>query len=69
MHTSVHNCPSDGTLTFSTTLGKRKEHNPYSGELAAIAKVLSILPRLRFRSIALITRNKGAVLALERPRQ
>jgi hypothetical protein len=69
IHKSVQNNPSDEILTFSTTLGKLKEQNPYSGELAAMAKALSILPRLRFRSIILTTRNKGAVLALKRPRQ
>jgi hypothetical protein len=34
-----------------------------------MAKALNTLPRLRFRSIALTTRNKGAVLAVKRPRQ
>jgi ribonuclease HI len=53
----------------STTLGVREEHNPYSAELAAMAEALSTLPELRFRNIALTTRNKAAVLTLRRPRQ
>jgi ribonuclease HI len=57
------------TMPFSTTLGKRDEHNPYSGELAAMAKALSMLSEIRFRNIALISRNKAAVLSLGRPRQ
>lgn len=57
------------TQSFSTTLGKREEQNPYAAELAAIAEALSRLPKLRFRSIALTTRNKAAVLTLRKPRQ
>ena len=34
-----------------------------------MAEALSRLPKLRFRSITLITRNKAAVLTLRRPRQ
>ena len=55
--------------SFSTTLGNREEQNPYSAELAAMAKALNMLPKLRFRNIALTTRNKAAVLSLRRPRQ
>ena len=50
--------------TFSSILGMRSEQNPYSRELAAMAQVLSSLPKLRFRSIALLTSNKAAVLTL-----
>ena len=57
------------TQSFSTTLGKREEQNPYSAELAAMAEALSRLPKVRFRNIALTTRNKAAVLTLRRPRQ
>lgn len=34
------------TQSFSTTLGKREEQNPYSAELAAMAEALSRLPKL-----------------------
>jgi hypothetical protein len=66
---SAQSMPGDGTETFFDTLGKREEQNPYSGELAAMAKALDVLPKLRFRNIVLTTRNKGAVLTLRRPRQ
>jgi ribonuclease HI len=59
---------NDETRSFSTTLGKREEQNPYLAELAAMAKALSMLPKLRFRNIVLTTRNKAAVLTLRRPR-
>ena len=57
------------TRSFSTTLGKREEQNLHSAELAAMAEALSRLPKLRFRNIALTTRNKAAVLTLRRPWQ
>lgn len=53
--------------SFSTTLGNREEQNPYSAGLAVIAEALKRLPKLRFCSIALTTRNKAAVLLLRRP--
>jgi hypothetical protein len=55
--------------TFSSTLGMRSEQNLYSGELAAIARALSLLPKLRFRSFVLLTSNRAAVLTLRQPRQ
>ena len=55
--------------TFSSTLGIRLEQNLYSGELAAMAKALNLLPRIRYRCILLLTRNKPAVLTLRLPRQ
>jgi hypothetical protein len=56
--------------TFSFTLGMRTEQNPYSGELAAMAYALRrTIPKLRHRSIALITSNKAAALAVKQPRQ
>lgn len=55
--------------TFSFTLGVRTEQNAYSGELAAMAYALRrAVPKLRYRSIALITSNKGAALAVRKPR-
>jgi exonuclease III len=65
----ARNSPGDEGLFFATTLGKREEQNAYSGELAAMAKALNMLPRLRFRKIALMTRNKAAALVLGKPRQ
>jgi ribonuclease HI len=55
--------------TFFTTLGMRSEQNTYSGELAAMAKALSMLTEPRFRSIVLLTRNQAAVFTLRKPRQ
>jgi hypothetical protein len=55
--------------TFYSTIGTRSQQNPYSGELAAMARALSLLPQLRFRRIAILTSNKAAVLSLRRPRQ
>ena len=55
--------------TFSSTLGTRSQQNPYSGGLAAIARALSLLPQLRFRSIEILTSNKAATLSIGRPRQ
>lgn len=54
---------------FCTTLGKREEQNPYSAELAAMAEALRTLPKIRFSTIALTTRNKAAVYTMRRPRQ
>lgn len=57
-------------VTFSFTLGMRTEQNPYSGELAAMAYALRrTIPKLRHRSIALMTSNKAASLAVKQPRQ
>ena len=66
---SARSDPRNETLSFSSTLGIREEQNPYSGELAAMANALNTLPKLRFRSIVLVTRNKAAVLTLRKPRQ
>lgn len=54
---------------FSFTLGARTEQNPFSGELAAMAYALRNLPHSEHQNIALFTRNKGAVAALNRPYQ
>ena len=53
---------NDG-LAFCSTLGTREEQNPFSGELAAVADALVMLPKLRFRRIVLLTRNRAAALA------
>src|SRR6201996_292139 len=55
--------------TFYATIGTRSQQNPYSGELSAMARALSLLPPLRFRRIALLISNKVVVLSLRRPRQ
>jgi hypothetical protein len=55
--------------TFPVTLGMRVEQNPYSGELAAMAKALGTLPVLKQYRITLLTSNKAAALTLRNPRQ
>jgi ribonuclease HI len=55
--------------TLFTTLGPRTEQNPYAAELAAMAQALQQLPRRKYHSITLWTRNKAAVLTLRNPRQ
>ena len=55
--------------TLSSTLGPRTEQNPYVAELAAMAHALEHLPRRKYHSITLLTRNKAAVLTLRNPRQ
>ena len=71
LRTSTRLLPSNPTasVAFSSTLGTREEQNPYSGELIAMGDALDTLPKLRFRSIMLTTRNRAAVLALRNPRQ
>ncbi|KAM3066458.1 hypothetical protein ACMFMG_012228 [Clarireedia jacksonii] len=55
--------------TLFSTLGARTEQNPYVAELAAMARALQQLPRRKYHSITLWTRNKAAVLTLRNPRQ
>jgi ribonuclease HI/exonuclease III len=55
--------------TLFSTLGSRTEQNPYVAELAAMAHALQQLPRRKYHSITLWTRNKAAVLTLRNPRQ
>jgi ribonuclease HI len=69
IHKSARNNPRNEILSFSSTLGTREEQNPHSRELAAMANSLNALPKLRFRSIVLTTRNKAALLTLKKPRQ
>lgn len=54
---------------FSSTFGVRLEQSSCSGELAAIAHALGLLPLLRFCSIVLPTSNKAAVLTLRNLQQ
>lgn len=54
---------------FSLTLGARTENNPFSGELAAIVYALRSLSPIRDRNVAVMTRNKAAMLVLGNPRQ
>jgi ribonuclease HI len=54
---------------FSFTLGFRTEQNPYSGELAAMAHALNILPNVSHRRIALLTTNRAVALSLRNPQQ
>ena len=55
--------------TLSSTLGPRTEQNLYVGELAAMAHAFGHLPRRKYHSITLLTRNKAAVLTLRNPRK
>jgi hypothetical protein len=43
--------------------------HPYSGELAAIAHALNILPDVSHRRIELLTTNKAVALSFRNPRQ
>lgn len=54
---------------FSFTLGLRTENSPFSGELAAMAYTLRILPPIRDRNVVIMTSNKAAMLALAKPHQ
>ena len=54
--------------TLSSTLGPRTEQNLYVAELAAMAHAFGHLPRRKYHSITLLTRNKAAVLTLRNPR-
>jgi ribonuclease HI len=55
--------------TLSSALGPRTEQNPYAAELVAMAHAFQRLPRRKYHSIMLWTRNKAAVLTLRNPRQ
>jgi hypothetical protein len=55
--------------TFSVTLGARSEQNPFSAELAAMARVLNMLVGLKDYRIMLLTSNKAAALTIANPRQ
>ncbi|KAJ5500659.1 hypothetical protein N7453_009710 [Penicillium expansum] len=55
--------------TLSITLAARAEQNPFSAELAAMARVLSTATGLKDYTITLLTSNKAAILTLRNPRQ
>ncbi len=55
--------------TMSSTLGLRAEHNPHSGELVAAASALKPILGIKYRRVALMTRNKAVALTLARPHQ
>ncbi|RYC77763.1 hypothetical protein BFJ63_vAg19363, partial [Fusarium oxysporum f. sp. narcissi] len=40
---------------FSVTLGTTEEHNPYTAELAAIARGLKYLPEMKYRVVVILT--------------
>ena len=62
--------PGSPCKTFSFTLGKRSEQNPYSGELAAMAYAARwVPPEMCDSSIVITTSNKAAALAVQNPRQ
>jgi hypothetical protein len=42
----------------------RMEQNLFSGELAAIAYALRYLPDVEYRNVALLARNRAAVLTI-----
>ncbi|KAJ5111910.1 hypothetical protein NUU61_001540 [Penicillium alfredii] len=54
---------------FSVTLGARKEQNPFSAELAAMAHTLNTLVGQKGYQVTLLTSNKAAALTLKNPRQ
>ncbi|GKT68807.1 hypothetical protein ColTof4_01230 [Colletotrichum tofieldiae] len=55
---------------LNSTLGDREKQNLFTAELAAIHRALEALPEsLRYGNIAILSRNKTAVLAASKPRQ
>lgn len=56
--------------SYSTTLGKRTEQNPYTAELQAIATALEhIPPETNHRWISILSSNRSALAAISQPRQ
>ena len=62
--------PGNPPITLSQTTGWRHEQNPYTAELAAIARGVQSLPAFTVgRQITILSRNQGALLALSSPKQ
>lgn len=56
-------------ITLSTTLGVRTEQNPYTAELAAIAKAMQYTSSsFSRRQIVIVTSNQAALKAISKPR-
>lgn len=56
--------------SYSTTLGKRTEQNPYTAELEAMAVALECIPtETRGRWISILSSNRSALAAISQPRQ
>lgn len=65
--TQAHN---DVGLSYSFTLGKRTEQNPYTAELQAMATALEhIPPETNHRWISILSSNRSALAAVSQPRQ
>jgi ribonuclease HI len=61
---------SETVAYYSVTVGTREAQNPYTAELAAIARALENLPAgVCHRHITLLTRNQSALAAIKQPRQ
>lgn len=57
-------------LSYSRTLGKRTEQNPYTAELESIATALEhISPETNHRWISILSSNRSALAAISQPRQ
>jgi hypothetical protein len=56
-------------IAYAVALGTRREQNPYTAELAAMAMAIRCLPHhLVGRRVTIFTSNLGALLAVSQPR-